>query len=73
MNGEEHAKNDVIEELAKSQCYDVIIYGHNHRAEVKKVGKTLIINPGECGGWLTGKSTVAVLDLTDFDVRIINL
>ena len=66
-------KNDVIKELAKSQCYDVIIYGHNHQTEVKRVGKTLIINPGECGGWLTGKGTVAVLDLDDLNVRIINL
>ena len=66
-------KNDVIEELAKSQCFDVIIYGHNHQIEVNRIGKTLVINPGECGGWLTGKSTVAVLDLTDLDVRIINL
>lgn len=66
-------KNDVIEELAKSQSYDVIIYGHNHKSISYTEGKTTVINPGECGGWLTGKSTIAILDLTDSSVRIVNL
>lgn len=66
-------KNDIIEELAKSQCFDVIIYGHTHQIDLYTEGKTKVINPGECGGWLSGKCTVAVLDLTDLDVRIINL
>lgn len=42
--------------------YDVLIYGHTHKPEITKHGKTLIINPGEAGGWVTGKSTVALLD-----------
>ena len=66
-------KNDVIEDLAKSQNYDVIIYGHNHQKEINKLGKTLIINPGECSGWLTGKSTIVILDLANLRVRIVNL
>ncbi|MBN2395143.1 MAG: metallophosphoesterase [Candidatus Atribacteria bacterium] len=66
-------KNDVIAELATSQAYDVIIYGHTHQVDLYTKGKTLVVNPGECGGWLTGKGTVAVLSLPDFDVRMINL
>ena len=66
-------KNDVIADLAKSQMYDLIIYGHTHNVDIYKEGKTTVINPGECGGWLTGKSTVAILDLTDLSTRIINL
>jgi len=66
-------KNDVIAELAKSQLYDVIIYGHTHHEDLYKEGKTTVINPGECGGWLTGKSTIAILELTDMSVDIINL
>jgi len=42
--------------------YDVIIFGHTHKPEIRKEGKTLLINPGETGGWLKGKSTVALLD-----------
>jgi hypothetical protein len=66
-------KNDVIADLAKSQVYDVIIYGHTHHVDLYKEGKTTVINPGECGGWLTGKSTIAILDSTDLNVQIINL
>lgn len=42
--------------------YDIIIYGHTHKPDVRTSGHTLILNPGETGGWLTGKSTVALYD-----------
>ena len=66
-------KEKLIDALAESQRYDVIIYGHTHRSDLRKIGKTLIINPGECGGWLTGKSTIALLDLKTLEAKIINL
>lgn len=52
-----------LEELAASQAYGVIVYGHTHQSDRRMVGTTLIVNPGECGGWLTGTSTVALLEL----------
>ena len=66
-------KEKLIDALAESQKYDVIIYGHSHRTDLRKIGKTLIINPGECGGWLTGESTIALLDLETLEAKIINL
>ncbi len=66
-------KEKLIDALTESQKYDVIIYGHTHRTDLHKIGKTLIINPGECGGWLTGKSTIALLDLTNLKAKIIDL
>jgi len=66
-------KEELIKALAESQRYDVIIYGHTHLTDLRKIGKTIIINPGECGGWLTGKSTIALLDLEDLEVKIIKL
>lgn len=63
----------LIDALAESQKYEVIIYGHTHRIDLRKIGKTIIINPGECGGWLSGKSTVALLDLTNLEAKIIDL
>lgn len=47
---------------AASGKYDVIVCGHTHRPGVRTKNKTLIINPGEAGGWVTGKKTVALLD-----------
>ncbi len=62
-----------LEALAKSQMYDVIVYGHTHRVDRRSEGKTLIVNPGECGAWLTGKSTIAVLELPSQNVEIVDL
>jgi putative phosphoesterase len=44
----------------RSGRYDVIVYGHTHRPEIRRSGRSLIVNPGETGGWVTGRSTVAV-------------
>ena len=51
---------------------DIIISAHTHVPEIKQ-GSPLYINPGECGGWLCGKSTVMVLDLETFLAEIIDL
>jgi len=66
-------KEKLIDALAESQKYEVIIYGHTHRIDLRKIGKTIIINPGECGGWLSGKSTIALLDLTNLKAKLIDL
>ena len=52
---------------------DVIVIGHSHRAEVRKEGSLLVVNPGEAGGWLHGRSTVALLDPADLSVEVLTL
>ena len=59
--------------LITSQTYDIIIYGHTHEPAVKTEGRTLAINPGECGGWLEGKATVAIADLGQMTAEIVEL
>jgi putative phosphoesterase len=51
----------------------LVTFGHTHRPEIKKQGETLIINPGECGGWLYGSSTVAIAELDTLEAEIIGL
>ena len=58
-----------LDELKAGNRADVIIYGHTHDVDVRK-GQTLVVNPGEGGGWLRGRATVALLDLTTMDVTI---
>ena len=53
--------------------YDILIYGHTHKPEVRRRGSTLIINPGETGGWVTGRSTAALLDPAALTVEILPL
>jgi putative phosphoesterase len=62
-----------LDALADSQYYDVIVYGHTHQVDERRNGKTVIINPGECGGWLTGRSTIAVLELPDKKISIVDI
>jgi hypothetical protein len=53
--------------------YDIIIHGHTHEAKTYHKGRTLVINPGEACGYLTGKPTIATLDTKTLDVKIILL
>ena len=45
-----------------SAVYDYCLYGHTHSIDIRKTKRGYIINPGELCGYLTGKSTVAILD-----------
>ncbi|MDP8219467.1 MAG: metallophosphoesterase [Candidatus Theseobacter exili] len=62
-----------VDEIAANQSVDIIVHGHTHEKRVDKIGKTLIVNPGECGGWLGGKATAAILETGDLSVEIVNL
>ena len=55
----------------KSLDADVLIYGHTHEPEIIRNGNKLIVNPGEVCGWLTGKSSLAVLDVESLRAEII--
>ncbi|MDP6776737.1 MAG: metallophosphoesterase [Candidatus Latescibacteria bacterium] len=63
---------DELDALAASGAYDAIVYGHTHAIDVRP-GPTLIINPGEAGGWMTDRSTVAVLDLETMEPEVVDL
>jgi putative phosphoesterase len=63
----------ILEAVASSSRYRLIIYGHSHHPEIKQTGNTLVVNPGECGGWLTGRCTVAIASLTSLDAEIVDL
>ena len=66
-------EHHIIDALAQSGCYDLVIYGHTHTPDIRTVNNTLIINPGEASGWLYGKPTVAVADLSAMTAEIIEL
>jgi uncharacterized protein len=63
---------DNLEILVSAGKFDAIIYGHTHQPDIQS-GKTLIINPGECGGWLYGRRTIAFWDTENQDARIITI
>ncbi|MEE8168172.1 MAG: metallophosphoesterase [Candidatus Hydrothermarchaeales archaeon] len=53
--------SEVVDALIKSRKYDVIVSGHSHKPEVKKVGGVWSVNPGEVCGYLTGRRTLCLL------------
>lgn len=62
------------ESLIQCGKYDVVICGHTHRAQNKKVGKTLVINPGTANGWFFGyRATAAMFDTLTQELEFIHL
>jgi len=66
-------ENYELEAFIKSGCYHLIIYGHTHKSDMRKIGSTLVFNPGECGGWLVSPPRVGVVDLETLKGQIIEL
>jgi putative phosphoesterase len=52
---------------------DLYVFGHTHEPVVEKNEKSLIINPGECSGWLSHKSTVALVDLDNKEAELVEI
>ncbi|WP_456482615.1 metallophosphoesterase [Methanopyrus sp.] len=52
----------IVESLARCGEYDLVVYGHTHEPEERVVGDTLMVNPGEVCGYVTGRRTAALLD-----------
>ena len=52
---------------------EAAVVGHAHKAEQRHEGQTLIVNPGECCGRVSGRATVALLDSADLSVEVITL
>ncbi len=64
---------DVIEEVALSGHFDLVIYGHTHKPDIRRIESCLIVNPGECSDWMTGRPQVVLLDVEDGHVEPICL
>ena len=66
-------EEELLTALVNSESFDVVVHGHTHKPEVYRKGKTLVVNPGEVCGYLTGKSTVALFDTDKREAKVIEL
>jgi putative phosphoesterase len=66
-------EEELLRSLIDADSYDVVVHGHIHEDKTYRRGKTLVINPGEVCGYLTGKSTIALLDTKALDVKVVPL
>jgi putative phosphoesterase len=67
------SEEELLKALIDSGSFDVVVHGHAHGAEIYRKGKTLVVNPGEVCGYLTGKSTIALLDTVKREAKIVEL
>ncbi|MDQ6717907.1 MAG: metallophosphoesterase [Gemmatimonadota bacterium] len=53
--------------------HDFVIHGSSHKLEQTRRDTTLLLNPGEACGWITGSCTAMVVDLDTGEVEVITL
>ena len=70
LHGDE---TELLDALINCGCYNAVVHGHSHANVSRKNGKTLVVNPGEVCGYLTGKATIALLDTVNREARIVEL
>lgn len=68
----------LLHALIECQQYDLVLTGHTHEIRIEKHNRTLLLNPGEACGYLSGKATCAIVNLDSLnlnpeDVQIFNL
>ena len=61
-----------LEESLARNDLDVIVYGHLHKIDIRS-GRPMVINPGESCTWLTGRSTVVLLDLETMSAELVDV
>jgi putative phosphoesterase len=67
-----HMDGPVAAYLDSRPC-DVMVFGHTHEPLTEVRRGVLLLNPGEAGGWLRGRSTVALLDPATRTAEILDL
>jgi len=58
------------EDIARA---DIVVTGHTHEIAIESRNGRLFVNPGECCGWITGRATVAVVDLQTSKVELLEV
>lgn len=51
-----------VDEVAAGQTRDLIVFGHTHQSDQRRIGNTLVVNPGEVCGWLGGIASLAIYE-----------
>lgn len=60
----------ILDCIVRSKKYDIVASGHTHTPEITLEEGTIVINPGECCGYLSSVPTVAMLDTSDMKADI---
>jgi len=61
------------ERALESPRGEVVVCGHTHVFCVEKHGGVVIVNPGECCGYLNGTATIALLETSALSIERVEL
>jgi len=61
----------IVEALALSGKYHVVVHGHTHLRRAEKMRSALVVNPGEACGYVYGVRSVALLDTATLKVEFV--
>ncbi|MFX1317204.1 MAG: metallophosphoesterase [Promethearchaeota archaeon] len=65
---------ETVDAIASSGKFDIVLFGHTHALLNKKYDNgVLVVNPGELCGYLTGRSTFAIVDTDEMEAEIIDI
>ena len=70
LHGDEE---NLVEDLARSQSYDLIISGHTHSISKLQRARTVCLNPGEVCGYLSGRATIATFETSTRKIEIFDI
>jgi putative phosphoesterase len=68
-----HSYDQLQGELSGQGRFDLVLFGHTHRPLTMRVGKALVLNPGESCGLVRGKHTCAIVDLATMEPQIVEI
>lgn len=68
LHGEDE---EIVEALAESGKFDVVVRGHTHEPEIRE--DPMVINPGPTSGYLSDRRTVALLDTDDMSAKVVEI
>lgn len=65
--------NERLNEVLHNGLYDYVIHGHTHRRRDERIGNTRVINPGALGGIRHESRSIAILDLAQDQLNVIEV
>jgi len=63
---------ELLRSVSTCGAYDVVVHGHTHQTAITERGRTLVVNPGEVCGYLTDKSTFAILETATRQAHLVS-
>ncbi len=70
--GDSETTVELVDALARSRKWHVIMYGHTHSGELRYLRGVLVLNPGDLSGQLA-KPSIALLDTRTLRARLVSL